>query len=99
MVQQTTKWINSRATTIRYSGFHALFALATEGMSAELKWLPPMRLVVEDLARNMVKLLVKITYHIPLDEFVGLQNVRMVLELVEKLEVGLQRGSQTIRRG
>ncbi|KAL3210445.1 hypothetical protein MRX96_008690 [Rhipicephalus microplus] len=80
-------WAHRFVTAARYSGCHALFALAKEGTSAELKWLPPMRLIVEDLGRDMLMLLVDIAYHIPLNELVGLQNVGQVLELAEKLEL------------
>ncbi|XP_075726449.1 kelch-like protein 10 [Rhipicephalus microplus] len=80
-------WAHRFVTAARYSGCHALFALAKEGTSAELKWLPLMQLIVEDLGRDMLMLLVDLAYHIPLNELVGLQNVGQVLELAEKLEL------------
>ncbi|KAL1485680.1 hypothetical protein MTO96_031791 [Rhipicephalus appendiculatus] len=79
-------WAHRFVMAARYSGCHALFALAKEGMSAQEKWLPPMRLVVEDLGCDMIQLLVNFAYHIPLDELVALENVRQVLELVQMLE-------------
>ncbi|KAL1478006.1 hypothetical protein MTO96_016903 [Rhipicephalus appendiculatus] len=80
-------WAHRFVMAARYSGCHALFALAKEGLNPEEKWLPPMRLVVEDLGSDFIQLLVDNAYHIPLHDLVVLENVRQVLELAEKLEL------------
>ncbi|KAH7985303.1 hypothetical protein HPB52_024199 [Rhipicephalus sanguineus] len=71
----------------RYSGCYALFALAKKGLSPEQKWLPPMRVTVEDLGSEMIQLLVDVAYRIPLCDLVGQHNIAKVLELAEKLEL------------
>ncbi|KAH7939905.1 hypothetical protein HPB52_018888 [Rhipicephalus sanguineus] len=80
-------WAHRFVMAARYSGCHALFALAKEGMSPEEKWLPPMQLVVEDLGSDFIQLLVDIAYHVPLHDLVGPHNVAGVLDLAEKLEL------------
>ncbi|KAL1422613.1 hypothetical protein MTO96_021956 [Rhipicephalus appendiculatus] len=80
-------WAHRFVMAARYSGCHALFALAKQGMSTEEKWLPPMRLVVEDLGSDSVQLLVDVAYHIPLDDLIDPHNVADVLDLAEKLEL------------
>lgn len=80
-------WAHRYVMAARYSGCHALLALAKEGMSPEQKWLPPMRIVMEDLGSDMIKLLVLFAYRTPLHELVGPDNVGQVLELAEKLEL------------
>lgn len=75
----------------RYSGCYVLFTLAKEGVNPEQKRknesTPPIRVVVEDLNNDMIKLLVDFAYHVPLHEHIGLHNVGNVLELAEKLKV------------
>ncbi|KAL1444770.1 hypothetical protein MTO96_045415 [Rhipicephalus appendiculatus] len=85
-------WAHRFVMAARYSGCHALFALAKEGLSPEEKWLPPMRLVVEDLGSDFIQLLADIAYHIPLHDLVRPHNVADVLDLAEKLEVGFYKG-------
>ncbi|KAL1475097.1 hypothetical protein MTO96_037531, partial [Rhipicephalus appendiculatus] len=80
-------WAHRFVVAARYSGCYALFALAKEGLSPEQKWLPPMRVVVEDLGSEMIQLLVDVAYHIPLFQLVGQRNIGEVLELAEKLEL------------
>ncbi|KAH7939038.1 hypothetical protein HPB52_005073 [Rhipicephalus sanguineus] len=79
-------WAHRFVMAARYSGCHALFAIAKEGMNPEDKLLPPMRLVVEDLGSDFIQLLVDIAYHIPLHDLVGPHNVADVLDLSEKLK-------------
>ncbi|XP_075556835.1 kelch-like protein diablo [Dermacentor variabilis] len=75
----------------RYSGCYVLFTLAEEGVNPEQKRknesIPPIRVVVEDLNNEMIKLLVDFAYHVPLHEHIGLHNVGNVLELAEKLKL------------
>ncbi|KAH7957413.1 hypothetical protein HPB52_018591 [Rhipicephalus sanguineus] len=80
-------WAHRFVVAARYSGCYALFALAKKGLSPEQKWLPPMRVTVDDLSSEMIQLLVDVAYRIPLCDLVGQHNIAEVLELAEKLEV------------
>lgn len=80
-------WAHRFVMASKYSGCYALFALAKEGMTAEQQWLPPMRLVVEDLGSDMVQLLVDFAYRAQMHERVGLHNVGEVLKLADQLKL------------
>ncbi|XP_049271289.1 kelch-like protein 20 [Rhipicephalus sanguineus] len=80
-------WAHRFVVAARYSGCYALFALAKKGLSPEQKWLPPMRVTVDDLSSEMIQLLVDVAYRIPLCDLVGQHNIAEVLELAEKLEL------------
>ncbi|KAH7942529.1 hypothetical protein HPB49_024854 [Dermacentor silvarum] len=79
-------WAHRFVLAAKYSGCHALFTLAKEGMSPEQMCAPPIRVTVEDLSNKMIELLVDVAYHVPLHERIGMHNVGEMLELAGKLE-------------
>ncbi|XP_054919762.1 kelch-like protein 10 isoform X2 [Dermacentor andersoni] len=84
-------WAHRSIMVAKYSGCNALLDVAREGMSPEEKQknkrTPSIRVMMEDLERDMMELLVDFAYDTPLDELIGPHNVAKFLELAQKNRV------------
>ncbi|XP_050022789.1 kelch-like protein 10 [Dermacentor andersoni] len=81
-------WAHRSIMVAKYSGCNALLTVARERMSPEEKQknkpTPSIRVMMEDLERDMMELLVDFAYDTPLDERIGPHNVAKFLELAQK---------------
>ncbi|KAH9362405.1 hypothetical protein HPB48_020185 [Haemaphysalis longicornis] len=93
-------WAHRFVLAARYAGCGAFFSSSEERTDLLFQWAPepedivwpPLsKAVVSDLSSEMLELLIDLAYQVPIQEHVGLHNVRAVLDVAEALEISIVR--------